>query len=410
MLNPESTEPGPSPAARRDAEILFVIGQMQVGGAETHLATVIPKLVGRGWRSTVFCFKGDGPLRAKLERGGVPVLAAIESSGQKRSRAGRLLNVLQAAWSLLTVMVRHRPKIVHFFLPEAYVVGAPLAVLARAPIRVMSRRSINSYQQAYLGLSRIEPLLHRTMTAVLGNSRRVVRELQEEEGVPERRLGLIYNGVDLDRFTNLPSRAAVRARLGIPEEALVMVMVANLIPYKGHLDLMAALAEAHPQLPPGWRCLVVGRDDGAGPPARAKASELGIEEHVIFLGASMDVPELVAACDIGLLTSHQEGFSNAVLEGMAAGLPMIVTNVGGNAEAILDGEAGIVVPPRDPHAFGQAIVRLANDPQLRERYGTAAKKRVAERFALDECVTQYEAFYDALLSGKLPSDLPSIKV
>lgn len=410
MLKSEATEPLPSSDARHDADILFVIGQMQVGGAETHLATVIPKLVGRGWRSTVFCFKGDGPLRAKLERGGVPVLAAVESSSQKRSIVGRLLNVVRAAWSLLAVMVRRRPKIVHFFLPEAYVIGAPLAVLARAPIRVMSRRSINSYQKAYVGLSRLEPLLHRTMTAVLGNSRRVVRELLEDEGVPERRLGLIYNGVDLDRFTNLPSRASVRARLGIPETALVMVMVANLIPYKGHLDLMTALAEAHPQLPSDWRCLVVGRDDGAGPPARAKASELGIEKHVMFLGPSMDVPELLAACDIGLLTSHQEGFSNAVLEGMAAGLPMVVTNVGGNAEAILDGEMGIVVPPRDPHAFSEAIVRLANDPRLREEYGSAAKKRVAERFALDACVAQYEAFYNALLSGKLPSDLPGIKV
>ena len=206
------------------------------------------------------------------------------------------------------------------------------------------------------------------MTAILGNSRSVVRELSEMEGVPARRLGLIYNGIDVARFTDAGSRAATRAALGLGPQTLTLVIVGNLIPYKGHGDLLAALGQAAPRLPPDWRLLIVGRDEGIASSLQAQAAELGIGQKVCFLDTRNDVPEILNACDIGVLCSHQEGFSNAVLEGMASGLPMIVTDVGGNAEAVLDGECGIVVPPHDPARLADAIVRLANDPSLRAQF------------------------------------------
>jgi glycosyltransferase involved in cell wall biosynthesis len=111
-----------------------------------------------------------------------------------------------------------------------------------------------------------------------------------------------------------------------------------------------------------------------------------------------------------MLCSHQEGFSNAVLEGMAASLPMIVTNVGGNAEAVLDGECGIVVPPSDPPRLAEAIARLAKSPELRTAFGGAARRRVTEHFSLESSVEAYDAMYRALLSGAEPQDIPEIRV
>ena len=298
----------------------------------------------------------------------------------------------------------------HFFLPEAYLIGAPLALLARIPIQVMSRRSLNVYQNRYPLLRQLEHTLHRVMKAIVANSRRVIAELKERENVPVERLGLIYNGLELGRFAKVNSRFAVRSALGIAPLNLVLVVVANLIPYKGHSDLLSALALVKQSMPVDWRLLIVGRDDGIAKELHEEAAALGLSAHILFLGSRGDVPDLLMASDIGLLCSHQEGFSNSILEGMAAGLPMIVTDVGGNPEAVLDGKSGLVVPARDPYQLGQAILRLAGDASLRAELGEAARERVAEQFTFERCIESYEALYRALLADKLPAEVPEIRV
>jgi glycosyltransferase involved in cell wall biosynthesis len=126
---------------------------------------------------------------------------------------------------------------------------------------------------------------------------------------------------------------------------------------------------------------------------------LSIDQKVRFLGQRKDVPAILSASDVGIIASHQEGFSIAVLEGMAAALGMIVTDVGGNSEAIVDGESGLVVPPRDPMSLAQGIRRLARDPQLRASLGQAARRRVQQKFSLGPCVLQYERLYRALVAS-----------
>jgi glycosyltransferase involved in cell wall biosynthesis len=390
-------------------QILFVVGALQVGGTEQHLSMIARSLNQRGWQTSVYCLTTGGPLQAELDQSGIPVvLPPIARPNRPLSLPDRIFRLGVAAGHLLTVMLRRRPTIVHFFLPQAYLTGAPLAVLARIPVRVMSRRSLNAYQDRHPVLRAIEHRMHRTMTAILGNSRSVVRELQGE-GVPADRLGLIYNGLDPTRFEQTDARAAMRESLGIPPSALVMVIVANLIPYKGHLDLLHALGAANASLP-DWRLLVVGRDDGAGASIRAAASKLGIDQKVLLLGQRLDVPEILSSSDIGLLVSHEEGFSNALLEGMAAGLPMIVTDVGGNREAVVDGESGLVVPPHDPKQLCMAILRLAGDAALRGTLGAAARRRIAERFTIDRCIEGYEALYRKLLAGGRPKDVPGCRL
>ena len=115
------------------------------------------------------------------------------------------------------------------------------------------------------------------------------------------------------------------------------------------------------------------------------------------VGARTDVPELLSLADIGLNVSHEEGFSNAVIEGMAAGLPMVVTDVGGNREAVVDGESGFVVPARDPEAMADALRLLIDDPRLREKFGAAGAGRVRENFGLARCIARYERIFDGVL-------------
>jgi glycosyltransferase involved in cell wall biosynthesis len=127
--------------------------------------------------------------------------------------------------------------------------------------------------------------------------------------------------------------------------------------------------------------------------------ERGIDGNVQFVGEYSDVSTLFAAADFAVLSSWEEGFSNVILEAMTAGLPMIVTDVGGNAEAVLHEETGLVVPPHNPQALGQAILRLARDPELGQRLGDAGRTRVRQEFSIERCVNAHHALYEELLEG-----------
>jgi glycosyltransferase involved in cell wall biosynthesis len=259
----------------------------------------------------------------------------------------------------------------------------------------LSRRSLNRYQAGHPFVSRVERQLHRHMSAILGNSERVVRELIETENCPPDRVELIYNGVDVGGIEAAPASplAQERARDG---GELVLIMVANLIPYKGHADLLRALGGVSDRLPRRWRLLCVGRDDGHGETLKALAHDLDLDGHVTWLGQRDDVASLLKSADIGVLSSHEEGFANAVLEGMAAGLPMIATDVGGNGEAVRHNVTGLVVPPHDPDALSAAILQLAADERKRRAMGVAGQARAEREFDIGACVAKYDRLYARL--------------
>jgi glycosyltransferase involved in cell wall biosynthesis len=294
-------------------------------------------------------------------------------------------------------MRRSCPEIVHFYLPGPYLIGAPVAIAAGTPIKIMSRRSLSLYQENWPMAARIERRLHAKMDAVIGNSRAVVRDLVGE-GIPEAKVRLIYNGIEASVAG--PDRAKARSRFGVDEDRLIGVIVANLIPYKGHRDLIEGVSQVAAKLPARFRILAAGRDQGIRAELEALARARGISERIQFLGEHADIPALLAAADFGLLTSREEGFSNVILEGMAAGLPMIVTDVGGNAEAVLDGETGYVVPPENPQAIGEAILRLAGEETLRKRLGAAGKSRVETEFSIERCVRLHAELYQDLLERR----------
>jgi glycosyltransferase involved in cell wall biosynthesis len=141
---------------------------------------------------------------------------------------------------------------------------------------------------------------------------------------------------------------------------------------------------------------MIGRDDGMGMELRRHAAALNLASNIRWLGEQPAADRLLAAGDIFVLPSHQEGFSNALLEAMAANLAVIATAIGGNLDAIVDNESGLLVPPRDPSALAAAIARFASDPDIRLRYGGAARRRVEQRFALQHCVERYEKLYRAM--------------
>jgi len=374
-------------------EIVVFIGSLGRGGAEVHLSQVLPDLHRRGLKVKIFLLSSKGDLYEQLQKQGVPIVSPWFGKSIQHPLI-KILKLSINSLQTLCYLLFERPQIAHFFLPQTYLIAGFLSVLTRTPVRIMSRRSLNYYQHKYPPFIRtFECWLHGKMTALLGNSQKVVQQLICEEGADPKRTHLVYNGIDL---APVPEVKDMRTQLGLSRDSIVLAMVANLIPYKGHTDLINALAQLDPAQP--WEVLLIGNDSAhIQADLEQSARNAGIESRVHFLGKRDDVAAILQCADIGLLTSHEEGFSNAILEAMASGLPMVVTDVGGNAEAVRNGENGYVVPPHAPAQLAEALETLLHDPQLRERFGQKSLKRQQQLFTRKACVDAYQEFYEKLL-------------
>ena len=160
-----------------------------------------------------------------------------------------------------------------------------------------------------------------------------------------------------------------------------MIFTVYFFPYKGHVELVKAVSRTVPVFP-GTLFLLVGRDEGTLETCRTLARENGVEGSIRFLGSRTDIPDLLRASDLFVHPSHEEGFSNAILEAMAAGKAVVATNVGGVPEAVLAGETGLLVPARDPESLAEGILALLQDPEKTRTRGEAGRQRVLERFSL----------------------------
>lgn len=382
--------------------ILYVIGSLNVGGTERHLAQVAVRLKHREWEPEVVALSPSGPLISNLKEAKIPIhgvelpkwVAAAIRNDRLRIRIG----LLATAFVLVFTLWRRRPHAIHFFLPAAYIVGGLASMLSFVPARIMSRRSLNAYQLDHPVFARIERYLHPWMALVCGNSQAIVAELRDE-GIDPAKLRLIYNGIDTEIYEQSFDRDSARSALGIAANATVFVIVANLIPYKGHADLIAAFSQIKSRLRHPWFLFCLGRDDGIAAQLQSQIDAEGLRENIRLMGARSDVPDFLRMADIGVLCSHEEGFSNAILEGMAAGLPMVVTNVGGNAEAVVDGQTGYVVPPHDSAALGEALLKMA-DNSCRTAMGEAGRQRTRELFSMSACIDAYEALYREVGAGQ----------
>lgn len=376
-------------------EVEFIIGSLEIGGAERHLSQIVPALKSMGVPVRVLVLSDKAPLKPIFDNAGIKV-----SLGPNLDRMPTYARIIFRFFiSLVRITIsffKDRKAIRHVFLPEAYLLTAVAARLSFfGGFLIMSRRSLNDYQGRRFFLGKVERLLHRFTSRALGNSKAVVQQLYEE-GFAKEKVGLIYNGIDLSSFQNLPTKQELRENFGFDKKSLIFIIVANLIPYKGHKDLLNALAKIHQQLPEKWSLLCVGYDGGIQNQLKRQVQDLRIDEHVQFLGERLDTPLLLRAADIGILCSHEEGFSNAILEGMAAGLPMVVTNVGGNAEAVEGECTGFVVEARNPESLANSLLALSLSPDLCLRFGLAGRKRVEQHFTLAQCAKGYMEFYQLL--------------
>lgn len=379
---------GPLPTVKSRPRILFITTCLDVGGTERHLLWLLPELSAAGYEVSLFVLKSGGALTGEFRDAGVPLYESARTEY-------KLIRLISAGYMLMRHLVSNRYDIVHCYLPAAYIVGSLCALVTTRAVRVMSRRSLNLYQNDKPLLRRVERALHPLMRRIVGNSEAVLSNLRDEE-VDESQLVLIHNGVTIPAELTIEERQAIRLEQGLPENALVLVNVANLFSYKGHAEMLDALAIAAMDLPVDWQILFVGRDAGMGAELKARSKTLGLIDHVRWLGEHANPTPLLQVADIVMQCSYEEGFSNAVLEAMAAGKPAIVTATGGNTEAVIDGETGLLVPVGGAAATAEAIKTLASSAEFRSQLGISARERAIECFSQEQCLDGYLELYKGL--------------
>ncbi len=265
--------------------------------------------------------------------------------------------------------------------------GRLAAVWARVPTIVTSEHNLDTWKKRHHFL--IDRTLAPATTRLVAVSQQV-REFYEARGVGRGRWRVIYNGVDT-RPALARARGAAFRDLALDADAPVVALIGRLVPAKAPGVFLRAVARTAVQVP-ALRALVVG--DG---PLRSdledEAQRLGLAARVMFTGVRRDVPELLAGLDAVLFSSVREGLSMTMLEAMAAGVPVIATEVGGTPELITHGRTGLLVPPGQPEALAQTLVGLLEDPAAAAAIAKAARTCVEERFSLSRMIDAHAELY-----------------
>ena len=369
---------GPGRAVR----VCFVIDRLRVAGTETQLLQLVRGLDRTRVVPYLCLLDGNDPLSQSLEPEDCKVLRLGVRSLHHWSTPRKALQFSR-------FLREEQIDVVQAHFRDSTYFAAPLAKIAGVKHILRTRRDLGFWMRPVdRCLARV---YNRVVTGTLANSAASRRSVIEQEGARADSVVVLENGIELGPLLLIPGagdtpRPVIR-RVG---------MVANLRPVKGPDVFLRAAAIVGARLP-DVRFQIAGTGDEES--ARQLMREGGIEARCELRGSVRNVPGFLAELDVAVLASHSEGLSNALIEYMAAGRPIVATAVGGNVELVEDGIHGLLVPPGDPAALAAAVFRLLANPEFAAILGAAARKRAAERFSRQAMVRRHEEFYCRLMNG-----------
>ena len=375
---------GPSAGEVGPLRMAFVVGSLNRGGTERQVLLLGSALAERDHQVTIICLTTAGHQGAAARAAGLRV-AEVGFTGLTRQfphSVRRLRSILREA----------SPDVVHCFLFWSCLLGVPIARSLGVPVVVGSRRSLTDAVHRIWLLRPWQRFCDRLADAVVCNAHTVMEDAILHTGLPRRKAVVISNGVSYPVAAPPPDTRPQR-----------ILIVANLIGYKGHAVALAAFAQVRALLPAADARLQLA---GSGPEENAlrkQANEFGIAKQVEFLGSVADVSPLLAGCAFTVLPSLSEGMPNVMLDSLAHGRAVVGSAVGGVSE-ILDQGGGILVPPGDPEALARAMCTLLADPALAESLGTEGRVLVREQFGVDRMVDEMVRLYQGLLVGRQPHE------
>jgi glycosyltransferase involved in cell wall biosynthesis len=376
-------------------EVLQLINSFHQGGSERQ-AVQLARLLAKSNRHRlhVACLERRGVLLDEALRLNLAEIPEYPLTSFYDANAIRQLRRFAA------YLRKHRVEVVqtHDFYTNVF--GMAAAALARVPVRIASRRETGGMRTR--AQKKIERSVYRLAHAIVANAEAVRRGLIVE-GVSDEKIFTVYNGLDLERLTpktdGRPESLLAAFNLPHEETRRFVTIVANLRhDVKDHPTFLRAARRVRAAMPDA--AFVVAGEGELTDTMRALAAQLEIEHDVFFTGRCHDVAGLLSVSDVCVLSSRAEGFSNAILEYMAAARPVVATDVGGAREAIVEGETGFLVAAGDDEALAERIVMLLREPEEARRMGQSGRLRVEQKFS---CAAQLENtlnLYERLLASK----------
>lgn len=379
---------------RAPVTVVYLTDKLAYGGTPLQIVELALHLDRARFRPYLIALSQiEAAIRERLEQSNIQ-MECLEQANWVR------VNALPAAWKLYRSLRRLAPEIVHAFLTTGNVLGAVLGTLARVPVIVSSHRDLGGFDGKWITRMNFWTDRHLA-TSVTANSLAVREALAQRSNAPAETIRLLYNGIDLKKIETANRGLAKRQELGLPPNALAIGVIANIRVAKGHQYLLEAFNRIAPHVPQA--CLLIcgfAGDHDLMKTLQRLAAAGGAAGRVWFMNSRNDIPEMLHALDVVVSPSLSEGFSNAILEAMAAGKPVIATRVGGSPEQIIDGVTGLLVPPQDAGAIAQALLTLLRSPGLRREMGTAAQRHVQENFSVAIMTRNHTRLYDDLLRAR----------
>lgn len=365
--------------------VLFVVPNLQVGGAERHLTHLLPLMDRERFEPMVCCIKDRGALYDRIEAAGVPAVAFGHGTRDAPRSLAELLRLIR----------RLRPHVVVARGFNAETLGLAAATLARVPVRVVWKHNCGDLHRPLrqrLG----ERVIDRMTDSYFGVAWGQIPYLVNELGIAGHKIRIIQNGVEPDAY-DLPRDEAVARELGIAPGEPVVSILAVMRPEKDHANFLRAGRRIVDAMPSA-RLLLVG-DGPERPRLEALAAQLGLGDRAIFTGMRSDVGKLLNLSDVVVLSSFTiECFPFSVLEAMSARVPAVCTAIGGLPEMIEDGVTGHLAPPRDPDGLAEGVLRVLATEGRAAEMGRAARRRLEAMFTLDRSVRETERVFETLVA------------
>jgi len=372
-------------------KVLKFLTNFNIGGTERQFVQMVRQMDLDRFDLHVGCFARRGGFLPLVESRGIPLNAfSIRRLYSPLTTLRQLQFARYLRWN--------RFQVVHTygFYPNFFAI--PAARLAGVPVIIASIRDTGEVWEPKKRL--VQKAVCRLATCVLANADAVRRQLISD-GYDERKLAVIRNGIDLQRLDRIEASGPIRREFGIADDSPIITVLSRLNELKGVQYFLDAIPSVRTWFP-NARFLIVGEG-----PARIDlefyARSKGIGGAAIFTGVRMDAPKILQETSISVLPSLSEGLSNVLIESMAAGLPVVATDVGGNPELVDNGTTGLLVPPRDANALAKAMLQLLSSPETAARMGSAGRERIERRFSMGRAVHETQQLYTSLLqsSGRL---------
>jgi len=357
-------------------DILFVTVGFTLGGGESMIALIAPRLKSRGYKVRVLAFKGWGPVSDKLRNKGIDCIA-LHGKGRFDFRV---------LWRYFLYLRNAPPDLIIAFLYRAYIPTRIFGFFLGIP-------NISSVQDISQWMNSLEIFLERITakfsTVIYSCSNAVTRFLIHDIGIKREKVVTIPNSIDVDSFSIKINREKKLRELGLNSNLKIVGTVCRLHePKKGVKILLEAIKSLQKEI--CFQLLIVGTGkDEKKLRLMAEREEI----NALFLGEREDVSEILQVIDVFVLPSLYEGLPVSVLEAMACGIPVVATNVEGNKEVILDGKTGLLVEPGNPYELAEKIKELLGDEKMRKDFGEAGFKRVKEKFSIDKTVDKIESLW-----------------